>query len=342
MTGAPFSHQQHYPQATQFRVRRIVLLLLCVGTVLIGGTMWLLKTQARPIGALMTSEATAWPAWMRQAQSYPPPEEPKVPAVAPKRDETAEMYAAIRQQLELQRQAIEELKRRPFPTMPQPPKPAATPVPPKPHAPMLFVSHDLPHETQSAVPLHTLAPGATKIPCVVETRINSDVESLFTVRTTTNVWDTATGRNLLIPQGSTILGKYQSAGLLYGNQRLPMLSTTLAFPNGKSLVIDETPVLDQQGTAGLVSYVNNHWWRNLGAVVIQGVLRGGAQAVMLNAGTGGANVAGALGAGVAGSTSQQGQQILTRFIDTRPTIAVDAGEQCTIILAKPLQLPAFF
>ena len=46
------------------------------------------------------------------------------------------------------------------------------------------------------------APGATKLPCQIETAMNSDVEGYFTAKVTTNVYDTATGRHLLVPQGS--------------------------------------------------------------------------------------------------------------------------------------------
>jgi type IV secretory pathway VirB10-like protein len=70
------------------------------------------------------------------------------------------------------------------------------------------------------------------------------------------------------------MGQCHSANLLYDNQRLPTMSTTLTFLDGRSVLLEESPVMDQQGTAGLVSAVDNHWWRNLGAVLIQGVLRG--------------------------------------------------------------------
>ena len=70
-------------------------------------------------------------------------------------------------------------------------------------ASMLFVSHDLkePRAGPKASE-YTLAPGATKLPCILETKIISDVEGYFTCRVTTNVYDTATGRHLLVPQGS--------------------------------------------------------------------------------------------------------------------------------------------
>ena len=77
---------------------------------------------------------------------------------------------------------------------------------------MLYVSHEVKDAPPvPKTPEYALAPGATKLPCVIETAINSDVEGYFTAKVSTNVYDTATGRHLLVPQGSTILGHDQSS-----------------------------------------------------------------------------------------------------------------------------------
>src|SRR5216684_2931743 len=101
----------------------------------------------------------------------------------------------------------------------------------------------------------------------------------FTAKVSTNVYDTATGRHLLVPQGSTILGHDQSSTLLYGNERLPTISLTLALPDARSVDLGHAPVTDQQGIAGLTGRVDNHWGRLAGAVFIGGALRGGMQAI---------------------------------------------------------------
>src|SRR5262249_13151836 len=76
----------------------------------------------------------------------------------------------------------------------------------------------------SAVMEYTLAPWATKLPCTIEPLMNSDVEGYFTAKVNTNVYDTATGRHLLVPQGATIGGRDHGSTLLYGNERLPTTS----------------------------------------------------------------------------------------------------------------------
>ena len=87
-----------------------------------------------------------------------------------------------------------------------------------------------------------------------------------------NVYDTATGRHLLVPQGSTILGHDHSSTLLYGNERLPTISLTLALPDGRAVDLRQAPVTDQQRVAGRTGKVDHHWWRLCGAVFIDGAL----------------------------------------------------------------------
>ncbi len=175
---------------------------------------------------------------------------------------------------------------------------------------------------------------------MIETAINSDVEGYFTAKVSTNVYDTATGRHLLVPQGSTILGHDQSSTLLYGNERLPTVSLTLALPDGRSVDLGQAPVTDQQGIAGLTGRVDQHFWRLLGAVFIGGALRGGQQAIQTGIAQAGplGNVAG----GIAATGSQAGQQRNGRALDTRPTIEVGAGQLCNVLLIKPLHLPAMW
>jgi type IV secretory pathway VirB10-like protein len=205
---------------------------------------------------------------------------------------------------------------------------------------MLFISNKVEEKKVDEPGTYLLAPGATKIACTVETAMNSDVaDSYFTAKVRNHIYDTATGHHLLVPQGSTILGRYHSGTLLYGNERLPTTSLTLALPNGKSVDIGDAPVMDQLGRAGLVSEVNQHYWRLFSSIIVIGVLRGGQQAIATE--LAGAGAVGAVGSGIAGTANQAGQTRIGRALDTRPTITVNAGEPCNVLLVKPLSLPAY-
>ena len=143
-----------------------------------------------------------------------------------------------------------------------------------------------------------------------------------------------------MPQGSTILGHDQSSTLLYGNERLPTISLTLALPDGRSVDMGQAPVTDHQGVAGLTGKVDQHFWRLFGAVFIGGALQGGMQALQLGAAQ--AGPVGQVGSGIAATGSQATQQRLGRALDTRPTITVDSGQLCHVLLTKPLHLPAMW
>src|SRR5712691_5047486 len=268
MPPPTFTRQPWALPVTRLRLGRVVLLAVVTLATLLGGTVWLLTTKARPL--LMASvDSTAWPAWLRQAQTYPTAEpEPPKPA-APVIDPNAALLAklaALQADMDRQRVELEALKKRPSgTTVIQPQQAKAAPVP-KPTAAMLFVAHDLKEPPPAPKAMeYTLAPGATKLPCLVETAINSDVEGYFTAKVSANVYDTATGRHLLVPQGSTILGHDQSSTLLYGNERLPTVSLTLALPDGRSVDLGQAPVTDQQGVARLTGKVDQHFWRLFGA-----------------------------------------------------------------------------
>jgi type IV secretion system protein TrbI len=110
---------------------------------------------------------------------------------------------------------------------------------------------------------------------------------------------------------------------VFGNERLPSMSLSLALPDGRSVDLGEAPVMNQAGMAGLVSRVDQHWWRLIGATLVLGALRGGQQAVYTTFNAGDAS--GAAAAGLGSAVGQVGQQKIGRALDTRPTIEVDPG-----------------
>jgi type IV secretory pathway VirB10-like protein len=203
---------------------------------------------------------------------------------------------------------------------------------------MQFVSNTIEPKPVDLPDAHRLAAGQ-KLPCVVETSVNSDVtDSYFTAKVRNDVYDTDTGGYLLVPQGSTIVGTYHSSQLLFGNERLPTTSLRLAILNRDSVEIGDGPVVDQKGQSGLVSRVDQHWARLFGAILIMGVLRGGQQAIQYQLGA--TDPAAAIASGMAGLANQVGHMRIGPALNTKPTIEVDAGEPCNLLLVKDLTLPA--
>jgi type IV secretion system protein VirB10 len=306
----------------------------------IGAWVWVFHRGQR--GTAAVTESSVTPGWTASQLHYAKPEL-KAEAPAPKPvDLTAAELARLRAMLAEMQAEIEALKNRKTTgtTIVQQQQQQAAPAKKTPGS-MLFVSHDVKEgPLPSKTPEYTLAPGSTKIPCIVETKINSDVPGYFTCRVSTNVFDTASGRHLLVAQGSTVLGHDHSQDLIFGNSRLPTVSLTLALPDGRSVDLGAAPVTDQQGVAGLTGDVDSHWWRLIGAVFIGGALRGGTQALQLAA----ADAAG-VNTVVSGYGSVINQAVsprLTRALDTRPTITVEAGQIANVLLIRPLSLPAMW
>jgi type IV secretion system protein VirB10 len=154
------------------------------------------------------------------------------------------------------------------------------------------------------------------------------------------VYDTATGRHLLVPQGSSILGNTQSSQLLYGSERMDTISLTLTLPDARTVDLGRAPVTDQQGMAGLTGDVNHHYWRLFGAVFIGGALKGGMSA--MNVALNNAAGAGQVATGIASVGNQAVNRVVTPVINIRPTITVEAGQLCNVLLLKPLSLPAMW
>ena len=98
----------------------------------------------------------------------------------------------------------------------------------------------------------------TVIPAALITGIRSDLPGQITAQVTENVYDTPTGRALLIPQGARLIGIYDSQ-VAFGQSRVLLVWTRLIMPNGRSIVLERQPGADTAGYAGLEDEVDNHW-----------------------------------------------------------------------------------
>lgn len=328
--------------ATRSHGGRIFLILLLLTACALGGSLWLLSTRNKTVAK--ATEAPGKRPWEQQIGYATPEKVVEKAAATPVDNLTPEVIQLRAEVAALKRQMEEFAKRKNQTTVinQAQPAPAVTKAPEKRPAPMLFYNKDLADKVTPVATTkeYVLAPGATKLPCTVETVINSDVPGFFTCRVSTNIWDTATGRHLLVPQGSTVLGHDQSQDLIFGNTRLPTVSLTLTLPDGRSVDLGQAPVTDQLGVAGLTGDVDNHWMRLIGAVFVGGALRGGQQAIQTAvAGAGGV---GQVAAGISSVGNQVTSQRIGRALDTRPTITVHAGQLGNVLLIKPLSLPAMW
>ena len=114
------------------------------------------------------------------------------------------------------------------------------------------------------------------IPAALITGIRSDLPGQVTAQVTEHIYDSPTGKYLLIPQGSKLIGVYDSQ-VAFGQDRILLVWTRLILPNGRSIVLERQPGADPQGFAGLEDEVDHHWGRLAAAAALSTLLGVGAE-----------------------------------------------------------------
>jgi type IV secretory pathway VirB10-like protein len=175
------------------------------------------------------------------------------------------------------------------------------------------------------------------IPAALVTGIRSDLPGQVTAQATENVYDSPTGRYLLIPQGSKLVGLYDSQ-ISFGQDRVLLVWTRLIMPNGRSIVLERQPGADTQGFAGLEDEVDHHWGRLLKAAALSTVLGVGAE---LGATNNDSAIVTALRRGSTDSLNQTGQQIVRRNLNIQPTVTIRPGFPVRVIVNRDLVLTPY-
>jgi type IV secretion system protein TrbI len=120
------------------------------------------------------------------------------------------------------------------------------------------------------------------IPCVAQGGEDSDAPGQFVGRVSRNIFDSATGRFLLIPQNSKVIGTYDNV-VTTGQTRIPTVITRIIFPDSSSIPIGAMPAADQAGFAGLHDQVDTHLWEKFSNAVL---LAGASAGIQISQGTG--------------------------------------------------------
>jgi type IV secretion system protein VirB10 len=98
------------------------------------------------------------------------------------------------------------------------------------------------------------------IPATLESGVNTDLPGEVKAVVRENVYDTATGKYLLIPQGSRLIGQYDNR-VSYGQSRAIVIWSRLIFPDGSSVDLDGMVGHDASGAGGFHDQVDNHYLR---------------------------------------------------------------------------------
>jgi type IV secretory pathway VirB10-like protein len=196
------------------------------------------------------------------------------------------------------------------------------------------------HQLDSPLSQYQIQAG-TILPGVLLTALNSDLPGQILGHLSQNVFDTVSGRYLLVPQGTKVIGEYDSR-IVFGQERLLIVWTRLIFPNGKSLVLEGMPGVDLSGRSGLSDQVNNHYLKLLTGVVFSSLLSASAQVAdgrsynNINPSYQELAIQGG-----ARSLNDVGQEITRRNLSIQPTLEIRPGYRFNVFVHKDLVLEPY-
>jgi type IV secretion system protein VirB10 len=173
------------------------------------------------------------------------------------------------------------------------------------------------------------------IPGVLVTGINTDLPGDVVARITSNVYDSRTGRNLLLPQGTILVARYNSS-ISYAQSRVQIVWDHLIRPDGYLFNLEGMNGVDARGISGQAGAYHENWFQYLKAA---GII---AMYTLANAKlteVAGVKLSEDAAQANAQLTAQLGSNIISRALDIQPTITVSGGEKINIMLNKPIFLP---
>lgn len=177
------------------------------------------------------------------------------------------------------------------------------------------------------------------IPATMISGINSDTAGQIMAQVTQNVYDTATGKYVLIPQGTRLVGTYNS-GATFGQERIMIIWQRLVFPDNKVLDIGSMEGADTGGYAGFHDQVNNHWWKLISsAFLMSGITASVSIAVDRNSNKNNNNansVNSDISSALAGQLGNVMARVIERNLNIAPTLEIRQGYNFNVMVTKDL------
>jgi type IV secretory pathway VirB10-like protein len=182
----------------------------------------------------------------------------------------------------------------------------------------------------------------TIIPAVMISGINSDLPGEIVGQVSQNVYDTATGKYLLIPQGTRLVGNYDNH-VTYGQERALVVWRRIVFPDASTIDLDTMPGTDEAGYAGFHDQVDHHYWRIFGQALLVSAFTAGIslsqpqQSSVLANPSYSQEVTQSLGQ----QMGQLGMSMVQRNMDVQPTIKIRPGYRFTVLVNKDIILQPY-
>ncbi|PTR05608.1 type IV secretion system protein VirB10 [Nitrosospira sp. Nsp5] len=177
------------------------------------------------------------------------------------------------------------------------------------------------------------------IPAILISGINSSLPGKIFGQVSQDVYDTATGKYLLIPQGTKLEGEY-SSDVAYGQASVLVAWQRLVFPDGKTMDIGAMPGSNSAGYAGFADQVNNHYLRLFGTAILMSAITAGvalSQSQNQVAGTFGApTTSSVLSATLGQQLGRVMTQMISRNLNISPTLEIRPGYRFNVTVTKDM------
>ena len=177
----------------------------------------------------------------------------------------------------------------------------------------------------------------TVIPAALITGIKSDLPGTITAQVTEQVYDTPTGKQLLIPQGARLIGQYDSQ-VAFGQSRVLLVWNRIIMPNGTSIVLERQPGADAEGYSGLEDDVDYHWGQLFRAAILATLLGVGTEIGSSNNEN---EIARAIRQSGQDTASDVGRQLIRRQLNIQPTLTIRPGFPVRVIVNRDLILQPY-
>lgn len=178
------------------------------------------------------------------------------------------------------------------------------------------------------------------IPATLITGINSDLPGRITAQVSQNVYDSATGRYLLVPQGTKLLGRYDSK-VSFGQSRVLVMWTDMIFPNGSTLQLGGMPGSDAEGYGGFSDKVDRHYLRTFGSAVLLAVIGTGIDMAVPESSTLATQdtASDAARRNFAETFGRVAERTISKNLDVQPTLRIRPGYKFNILVDQDVVFP---
>lgn len=195
------------------------------------------------------------------------------------------------------------------------------------------------HSLTAPLSPYELKAGAI-IPAALLTGVDTERAGPVVATVTQNVFDTVSGRHLVLPQGTRLIGRHEGDSA-YGDRRAFLVWDRLILPNGKSLLLTEEPGVDAEGAIGVRGQVDRRLLPLLAGTVFAGAITTLGQIARDDGDRGGGSFLGDAGDAAAIEGAQVGGRLVDRELQVRPSIRLRPGAPVRVMITRDLILEPY-